>query len=64
MFKRALNADYADDVEVNLHAGVVEGADHLLELTGGPAPALVGGVAAVGGEERQGHVAYSIDILS
>ena len=49
-----------NDVEVDLHAGVVEGADHLLELAGGPAPALVDRVAAVGGEERQGHVAPGV----
>ena len=38
----------------------MEGADHLLEFAGGSAPALVGRVPAVGGEERQGHVAPGV----
>ena len=56
----ALGGVVVDDVEVDLDARGVEGVDHLGELPGGAAPALVRGVLAVGGEEGQGHVAPGV----
>ena len=53
----ALGRVVVDDVEVDLHAGGVEGGDHLLELAGGSTRASVCRVLAVGREEVQGHVA-------